>query len=584
MQQPTTLLKPPSLPSPTSPKLSTDPNKPHAGRLSDKIARFDRLGGVPAPKGGLGLGAPPPPVSIGRNMSQNLELWGSKVEHQPNRQSVSRSGSLKMPRTSLDGKVEPTSPSSLGQFDTLPTSTRPRTPSNFSLHSNSDRGTFLSPNITGESSPSYGRHGSTRSVSPVPSVGSASGAQGDSLTVAAVSNLPVSPSLRPQDAASSIATDMDLSSNRTGLTVQTPVVSTTVSVLSSPTSDVSNGLPDVSRGRAGTVTVGDALTSGPAMSPPVESLVSREKSRSMSPHPRPSTPSYVAQVLMRDSPNEDRPRPSTPSYVAQAASYFPPARSSRRQSSIYLPPSYGSSPPLSSPPRDSDPPVTESGELAAPALSAEAGDTISPLPSTPPRSSVIPLNRLIASGPRADDVPSTRASMDTAYFSVENDHDFVFLAPNETMTDVWVDGQRVVLQDNLGSETKVRTLPHGFLDASPSPVPAHSADKTASVTESTPPSDTGSTAVVPTSSKGSTPVPRTQSPLARTSSILSSARARVLSSASTATNSTGRKPRPKSMLIPGKWISSDDEDEEEEEGESEGGKGWARIVVASRAR
>jgi hypothetical protein len=173
--------------------------------------------------------------------------------------------------------------------------------------------------------------------------------------------------------------------------------------------------------------------------------------------------------------------------------------------------------------------------------------------------------------------------MDTAYFSVENDHDFVFLAPNDGMTDVWVDGQRVVLQDNVGSETKVRTLPHGFLDASPSPVPAHSADKTSSAAESMPPSDAGLT-VVPTSSKGSAPVSRTQSPLARTSSILSSARARVLSSASTATNSTDRKPRPKSMLIPGKWISSDDEEEEEEEGESEGGKGWARIVVASRAR
>jgi len=35
------------------------------------------------------------------------------------------------------------------------------------------------------------------------------------------------------------------------------------------------------------------------------------------------------------------------------------------------------------------------------------------------------------------------------------------------------------------------------------------------------------------------------------------------------------------MLIPGKWINSDDEDEEEEDMES---KGWARIIVSSRAR
>jgi hypothetical protein len=54
-----------------------------------------------------------------------------------------------------------------------------------------------------------------------------------------------------------------------------------------------------------------------------------------------------------------------------------------------------------------------------------------------------------------------------------------------------------------------------------------------------------------------------------------------------ATDGDNQKPKPparkkKPILIPGKWINSDDEEEEEDEAET--GKGWARIIVSSRAR
>ncbi|KAF8338227.1 uncharacterized protein EI90DRAFT_3013506 [Cantharellus anzutake] len=51
-----------STPSP-GPQRSPSEKVP-TNRLSDKIARFDKLGRAPVPRSGFGLGSPPPPVPI----------------------------------------------------------------------------------------------------------------------------------------------------------------------------------------------------------------------------------------------------------------------------------------------------------------------------------------------------------------------------------------------------------------------------------------------------------------------------------------------------------------------------------------
>ncbi|KAF8338211.1 uncharacterized protein EI90DRAFT_2560869 [Cantharellus anzutake] len=58
-----------STPSP-GPQHSPSEKVP-ANRLSDKIARFDKLGRAPLPRSGFGLGSPLSPVPIPRNTSHS---------------------------------------------------------------------------------------------------------------------------------------------------------------------------------------------------------------------------------------------------------------------------------------------------------------------------------------------------------------------------------------------------------------------------------------------------------------------------------------------------------------------------------
>ncbi|KAF8338198.1 uncharacterized protein EI90DRAFT_3118625 [Cantharellus anzutake] len=71
------------------------------------------------------------------------------------------------------------------------------------------------------------------------------------LTTSAASNLPASPTLRPTDATSSVATEIDVSSERAGLTpLTTPNFSRPVSAMSSPAIEVPLALSSVTYTRA----------------------------------------------------------------------------------------------------------------------------------------------------------------------------------------------------------------------------------------------------------------------------------------------------------------------------------------------
>ncbi|TFK62360.1 hypothetical protein BDN72DRAFT_739753, partial [Pluteus cervinus] len=76
--------------SPPPPLVSTVPASPSplAGpgsgpsALRDKIARFEKKGGVPVPRGSFGLGAPPPQESL---LAKKRDLYGNRIPGPNNR-------------------------------------------------------------------------------------------------------------------------------------------------------------------------------------------------------------------------------------------------------------------------------------------------------------------------------------------------------------------------------------------------------------------------------------------------------------------------------------------------------------------
>ncbi|KAI9510268.1 hypothetical protein F5148DRAFT_959807, partial [Russula earlei] len=67
-------------PSPTPPPSSTPSRDasltPPRGSLRDKIAKFERKGGVPIPRGSFGMGVPPPDEA---GSTKSRELYGNRV-------------------------------------------------------------------------------------------------------------------------------------------------------------------------------------------------------------------------------------------------------------------------------------------------------------------------------------------------------------------------------------------------------------------------------------------------------------------------------------------------------------------------
>jgi len=156
--------------------------------------------------------------------------------------------------------------------------------------------------------------------------------------------------------------------------------------------------------------------------------------------------------------------------------------------------------------------------------------------------------------------------MDTAYFSVENEKDeFVFLAG--------------AVEEG---ESRTLRLDSDVLAVTPKTPTASSSNL---IPSQSPPALATSTAV-PSQSHRVTPVPARESNIVNRAASLRSIQAKLGLFPSAKKTSPGGSikssgPRRKSgLLIPGKWIESDDEDDEDDVEEE--GKGWARIVVGGK--
>ncbi|PFH45995.1 hypothetical protein AMATHDRAFT_70764 [Amanita thiersii Skay4041] len=125
------------------------------GGLRDKIAKFEKKGGVPVPRGRFGMGAPP--VDSGRARKQG-ELYGNRIPRAVSGGGpfppISRSGSP-LPPGSLDGDgdrrrtLSMSSDSAALHLDDLSRAgSRPTTPSDFDASSEG----FQSPSSTGDTS------------------------------------------------------------------------------------------------------------------------------------------------------------------------------------------------------------------------------------------------------------------------------------------------------------------------------------------------------------------------------------------------------------------------------------------------
>jgi hypothetical protein len=547
-------------------------------RLRDKIARFDRIGGAPVPRGSFGLGAP---LSSGNNGPK--DFYGNTTD----RPQVQRSASLRVPRTfELDSDFH--SNAAEKPFETM--SPRSRSGSSYSTistgTSSSTRPSYLSPHYTGDSSSYFSRSASVRSASPNPpsetssSKASPLGSPRGGLTADAVANLPASPSLRPNDITSSIATDADVASERTNLTTVGSTVAgsgvgsvanTSYTNLTSPTSTVPSSGDVLGRGRTGTVT-GEpgGVGSTPSTTPP--SVASHLSTDSVPSNPGSNT---------NETPAAEA-RPATPSYMAQAAALFPPTK----RQSVHLPamPIFSDPASVSAERNTKAAPADDAVESAS--SRGTTSTSASPQPvaahsSTPssyrPKSSS-GRKSAISNSSALDDSVSPRASTDTAFFTAENES-LSSIATTDALrrgiADVTLRLNTTCGQNGSGSGSDQSNgnsnrnsstgvpptpIPETVLDAFPTPPP----------TARPSPAPAAST-IVPA------PIPGARSvrPANTTTTLQNSC------SAPSASHPVAKPRKKKPMLIPGKWINSDDEDDEEEETQN---KGWARIIVSSRAR
>ena len=360
------------------------------------------------------MGASPPTGPPSRSVSHSSDFWSKQLaaDHKPG-----RSASVRLPREPSEEQIP--SPSMPRPFGTV----KLRSPS--TPMSSLSRGT-ISPQVTGEPLNLPERSQGLRSESPTPSPKGIFSSTGNTKSaVGSVSNLPASPLA---NITSSVAAPGDLKSERTDITVAgTPNVSGTSSTAPSSAVDALPSHPSVILSRVSLGTASNNLA--PSEITPAAAEVESSANKTSPPTVASSSPpasirSSPAQPLvpsMTGASIESGPRPSTPSYLAQAVAYFPPARSHNRQNSLFqvptsirslspTPPSPPSQPSISSM-NTSHSTASESPKHAP--LFSGAGQ-----PKTPPRSfSLIP------------EPDSVRTSMDTAYFSVDNENEeFVFLA------------------------------------------------------------------------------------------------------------------------------------------------------------
>lgn len=554
-------------------------------RLKDKIARFDRIGGAPVPRGSFGLGAS---LTSGNNGPK--DFYGNTTD----RPQVQRSASLRVPRTfDPDSDFNPNAAEKA--FETI--SPRSRSGSSYSTistgTSSSTRPSYLSPHYTGDSSSYFSRSASVRSASPNPPSETNSpkasplGSPGWGLTADAVANLPASPSLRPNDITSSIATDADVESERTYLTTVGSTVAgsvtgsglgsvanTSLTNLASPTSTVPSSAGDViGRGRTGTVT-GEPGGVGSTPSTAPTSVASRLSAD--------SAPSNAASNTNEAAAAEAQ--PATSSYIAQAAALFPP---SKRQS-VHLPamPIFSDPASVSAEPNTKSAPADDAVESASSrgttstgSMSSQPAATHSSTPSSYRPKSSGGRKSAISNSYAFDDSVSSRASTDTAFFTAENESLSSATAADvlrRGITDATLRLNTTGSQNGSGSgsdQSNGNNNRNSGAGVPPTPIPGTMLDAFPTPPLTARPS--------PAPAVVAAPIPGARS-VRPANTTPATSQLQNTSSTQSASQPAAKPRKKKPMLIPGKWINSDDEDDEEEE-ETQN-KGWARIIVSSRAR